>query len=352
LEIQAKEWLHGAFIGILLSLVLANSVALASPGIALAAAEPRGIISSKVNTQILSGSFFQPSLVTNWTESDFAAEYDAMQEVSMNHIIWQWTVDTKAKQACYPTALPGYSLIFREDMVKTSLVQAEKKGIKIWLGLTANEDWFRYYANDEKWLTGEVSLNKKVVQELWQRYGDNYGDTIAGFYIWLEVDNVHFQNSVKQKRIAMAYKEIAGEVHRNTGKPVMIAPFFAPDSGQDAVTYASMWGTILSTAPLDIIALQDGFGGGQVSVTEIRNRLAALKRKITEVRPQTELWSDLETFTPSFSPAPISRVISQINAERGFVSNFTSFSFNHYDSPNNGHMLPYLQYKNYVESLR
>ena len=46
-------------------MILAKGVALASP----AAAESREITSSKVNTQI------------------------------MNHIIWQWTVDTKAKQA-------------------------------------------------------------------------------------------------------------------------------------------------------------------------------------------------------------------------------------------------------------
>jgi hypothetical protein len=150
----------------------------------------------------------------------------------------------------------------------------------------------------------------------------------------------------------MAYKEIAEEVHRVTGKPVMLAPFFAPDNGQDAVTYANMWGNILHAAPLDIIALQDGFGGGQVSVTEISNRLAALKRKITEVRPQTELWSDLETFTPEFATAPIQRIVSQIKAEQSFVNNFTSFSFNHYNSPNNGHMLPYFQYKKFVESIR
>lgn len=352
MKIQLKKWLQGAFAASLICLVLANGVALASPEIASpVAAQPQAINSSKANPQILAGSFFQPSLVTNWTESDFAAEYNAMKEVSMDHIIWQWTVDTKAKQACYPTRLPGYSQMYREDKVKLSLVQAEEKGIKVWLGLTANDDWFRHYANDEKWLTQEVSLNKKVVQELWQRYGGNYGDTIAGFYIWMEVDNVHFQNSIRQNRIAMAYKEIAEEVHRVTGKPVMIAPFFTQGHGQDALNYAAMWGNILKIAPIDIIALQDGFGGGRVSVTEIGKWLAPLKLKITEVRPQTELWSDLETFTPDFLPAPISRVISQIKAEQNFVSNFTSFSFNHYDSPNNGRMLPYLQYKTYVDSL-
>lgn len=337
----------------LLYVVLVSGAAFASPGVApTLAAELSKTNRSNANPQMLAGSFFQPSLVTNWTESDFAAEYAVMKTVAMDHIIWQWTVDTKAKQACYPTALPGYSQIFREDLVGISLAQAEKQGIKVWLGLAANDDWFRYYANNEKWLAQEVALTIKVAQELWQRYGGRYGDDIAGFYIWLEVDNVHFQNKERQTRMTMAYRDIAEAVHHTTGKPVMLAPFFAQGRGQDAAAYAAMWGNILKTAPIDIIALQDGFGGGRVSTTDIGIWLAALKSKITEVRPQTELWSDLETFTPEYLPAPISRVISQVKAEQNFVSNFTSFSFNHYNSPNNKHRLPYFQYKQYVDSLR
>ncbi|MBP2637058.1 MAG: fibronectin [Firmicutes bacterium] len=352
---RAKKWLQKVVAAGLLYLVLVSGTALASPEIApipAPAAELSEINRGNSNPQFLAGSFFQPSLVTNWTESDFAAEYAVMKAVSMDHIIWQWTVDTKAKQACYPTVLPGYSSIFREDLVEASLAQAEKQGMKVWLGLAANDDWLRYYANDEKWLANEVGLNKQVAQELWQRYGGSYGDTIAGFYIWLEVDNVHFQNKERQNRLAGAYREIVEDVHHATGKPVMIAPYFAQGRGQDAAAYAAMWGNILKTAPIDIIALQDGFGGGQVSAADIGIWLAALQLKIAEVRPQTELWSDLETFTPEYLPASISRVISQIKAEQKFVSKFTSFSFNHYNSPNNKHRLPYFQYKNYVDSFR
>lgn len=342
---QVKKWLQRIVAGSMLSLVLViSAVALAAP-----VAVPN---SSNAKSQILAGSFFQPSLVANWHESEFAAEYEAMKAVGMDHIIWQWTVDTKAKEACYPTALPGYSQIFREDMVNLSLAEADKLGIKVWLGLTANDDWFRYYANDEKWLTQEAGLNKKVIEELWQRYSGRYGDTIAGFYIWLEADNVHFQNSVRQNRLAMTYKEIAETAHHTTGKPVMIAPYFTQGRGQDAAEYAAMWGKVLKTAPIDIIALQDGFGGGRVSTADIGNWLGALQGEIIKVRPQTELWSDLETFTPDYSSAPISRVISQIRAEHKFVSKFTSFSFNHYNSPNNRHGLLYFQYKKYVDSLR
>lgn len=301
--------------------------------------------------QRLDGSFFQPDLVVNWDASDFSAEYDVMKDVDMDHVIWQWTVDSKRKQAYYPTEIPGISAISTNDLVETSLKEAKKQGIKVWLGLNSNDDWSKYYANNEKWLTTEVSLSKAIAQELWSRYGAKYGDTIAGFYLPMEVDNVHFQNKEKQKRIAEAYLQITEEIHHMAKKPVMIAPFFNQKKGLDASKYADMWGNILRVAPIDVIALQDGIGCDHASVDTIGKWLSVLEKKMKEVRPATELWSDLETYSSGFVSAPIERVIRQVNAERNYVKKFTSFSFNHYDSPNNGQFEEFYQYKQYVDSL-
>ena len=134
MEIRAKKWFQRIGYGSLLCLLLANGAVLASPTKKL-----ESIDVNKENTQILAGSFFQPSLVTNWTESDFAAEYEAMKKVSMDHIIWQWTVDTKEKKACYPTVLSGYTQIFHEDKVygvwkyQVANTVVETKGVVITL---------------------------------------------------------------------------------------------------------------------------------------------------------------------------------------------------------------------------
>lgn len=340
-----------------LSFILINGMALARP---IDVTAPTQELREKVTTlknntvgaQLLDGGFFQPSLVVKWTGPDFSAEYDAMQAVAMHHVIWQWTVDSKNKQAYYPTTLPGVARISSKDLVEISLNEAKKKGLKVWLGLNWNDDWFKNYANNEKWLTNEVSLSKNIVQELWRQYGNAYANTIAGFYLPMEVDNVNFRDMEKQQRIARAYKEITEEIHNTTAKPVMIAPFFNQNTGQGVFKYADMWGDILKVAPIDVIALQDGIGCGHASVSTIGKWLDALETKIREVRPETQLWSDLETFTPGLKPAPIERIMSQISAEHPYVSKFTSFSFNHYDSPNNGHAKQFRQYKEYVDSQR
>lgn len=299
----------------------------------------------------LAGSFFQPSLVSDWKQDDFAAEYRVMMEVGMNHIIWQWTVDSKEKRACYPTVLPGLSQIASLDLVEISLQEAKKAGMLVWLGLNCNDDWFTHYANNEKWLANEASLGQQIMQELWRQYGGSYGDVIAGFYLPLEVDNVHFRDEDKRKRLARAYRLLADEAHDKAAKPVMIAPFFNEHLGQDPRQYADMWGNILKAAPVDVIALQDGVGCDHASTATIGQWLAALQGKIKEVRPQTQLWSDVETFTPELEAAPIERVIGQMKAESKYVQAFTSFSFNHYDSPNNGRKEQFRQYREYVGSL-
>jgi hypothetical protein len=337
--------------GVIITLLLLNGLALAKPVDAVAPAPPPGEKAPASGPQLLDGSFFQPDLVVNWTEADFSAEYGAMKDAAMNHIIWQWTVDSGKKQAYYPTALPGFSRVSSRDLVGISLKEAKKKGLQVWLGLGLNKAWEKHYANNEQWLKNEMSLNISIVQELWRQYGKDYAGTIAGFYLPMEGDNVHFQDTEKQKRMARAYKGSTDEIHSTTAKPVMIAPYFRQRAGQNALKYADMWGDILAVAPIDVIALQDGIGCGHASISTIGEWLTALGTKIREVRPATQLWSDVETFTPDFAPAPMDRLIGQINAESKYVAKFTSFSFNHYGSPNNGHGGQYRQYMKYVDSL-
>jgi len=302
--------------------------------------------------KILQGSFFQPSLSDGWGASGFATEYDYMKDVYMDHIIWQWTADSKNMLTWYPTNLPGFTQHSTYDAVGVSLEQAQQKGIKVWLGLNWTDDWWNKYANDEAWLTNEFNLSKQIAQELWDLYGLAYGDTIAGFYMTMEVDNVNFQTTVTKDRMKNVYKDVADYIHANMNKPVMVAPFFNEYYGGDhqgVTEYADMWEYILTTAPIDIVAVQDGIGVDHCSVETIGTWLSALKDAIAAVRPSTQLWSDLETLDSDFTPALISRVIDQINAEAPYVVKFTSFSFNHYDSPQQGHTSEYNDYKAYVD---
>ena len=63
----------------------------------------------------------------------------------------------------------------------------------------------------------------------------------------MKVDNVDFSSDVQQQRMANVYKQSCEFIHRFTGKPVMVAPFFSnsPDF-MSAEEYAVMWSKILT----------------------------------------------------------------------------------------------------------
>ena len=300
------------------------------------------------------GSFFQPYLTDSWTATNFATEFQYMKNVKMDHVIWQWTVDSKNMWTYYPTAMSGFRQHNSYDAVGVSLAQAQARGLKAWLGLNWTDDWWTKYANDNTWLTDQFTISKAAARELWTRYGAQYGSTIAGFYLTMEMDNVNFRTTTAQGRMAAVYADAANYIHANTGKPVMIAPFFNSSAGQNAAQYASMWGYIVGQAPLDVIAVQDGIGVGHATLSNIASWLAPLRTALKNARPATEFWSDLETMNPDhtrgFVSAPASRLIQQVETEKPYVDKITTFSFNHYDSPQQGHATEYGQWKAYTDT--
>ncbi len=299
---------------------------------------------------IWKGSFAQPWLISDWTASNFDTEYQYMLNVKMDHNIWQWTVDSTPSMKCayYPTSLSGFTQCNSTDAVLISLQRAQAKGIKVWLGLNWTDDWWNKEANDPVWLTTEFNLSKQVAQELWNRYSA-YSSAIAGFYMTMEVDNVNFPDSTTENRMIVVYNDVATYIHTNMNKPVMVAPFFNESMGRNASDYAAQWGRIVAGAPLDVVALQDGIGVGHATVSSIASWLSPMRTAIKNARPSTQFWVDLETFRNS-NPADVTRVIQQLEAEKAYVDKVTTFSFNHYDSPQQGNQAQYDVWKAYTDT--
>ncbi|HAR62119.1 MAG: hypothetical protein DKM50_08170 [Candidatus Margulisiibacteriota bacterium] len=297
----------------------------------------------------LSGSFIQPWLVESWTSSNFTTELQYMDNVHMDHFIWQWTVDStpSTMKAYYPTELAKFTGT-ATDPVGLSLEAAKTQGLKVWLGLNYTNDWWSKGANDDVWLTKEYNLSKQIAQELWKLFGANYGDTIAGFYLPMEVNNLNF-DSTAEKHLISVYNDVATYIHTNMNKPVMVAPYFVSHADLNALQYAEMWGRIIVSAPIDIVAVQDGIGAGNATLTDIATWLSPLRAAIKKNRPATQFWIVLETFTTDYNSAPLSRVLRQLLAEQSYADKFTTFSFNHYDSPQQGHTKKYNGWETYFK---
>jgi hypothetical protein len=117
------------------------------------------------------------------------------------------------------------------------------------------------------------------------------------------------------------------------GRPVIIAPFFNTSGGQTSAQWTTMWESILATAPVDVIALQDGVGDAHATSSQLATWFNATATAISTARPGVQLWSDTDTYNPDFTPMSISQVVTDMNAASPYVSKILAFSYDHYDSP-------------------
>ncbi len=186
------------------------------------------------------------------------------------------------------------------------------------------------------------ACNRKVVEELNAAFGQ---PTFAGMYfaqeIWMN-SYAYLHSSSPAPAALFNFRADTRSV--NSQLKVLIAPYFKKDSvgGVGGMTpgQASVGlNMIIDDTGVDIVAPQDGIGSeqGAPPLSEIGLYYEAMRN---ELRPGTELWTDLETFSfnpnvnnDKYPPAPISRIAAQVSAQQPFVSKIITWMFGRDMSP-------------------
>lgn len=297
----------------------------------------------------LRGSFLQPWLGDAWTEEQWHREFSYMKRACVDQMVLQWTADSKAKTTVFPTSLPGYTQSTVHDVVERALAAADEKGAQVYLGLQINADWWVNYANDATWLQHQAETANDLADDLWSRY--NRHPSLSGWYLAFEVDNQNEPTLATWERLVRFYQTVGGHLHNLTpGKPVLIAPYFMSSVGLTSAQWQTMWEYILKRSPIDVLALQDGIGAGNAQKSDLRVWFGAVRAAIRNANPEVEFWADTETFTSSggFHPMGIGSVVQDMRLVQDDVSNYLSFSFNHYISPQQVDPAYYRTYLNYL----
>jgi hypothetical protein len=306
----------------------------------------------------LTGSFLQPALGDQWSGTQWDQEYTYMGNACLDQLVLQWSADSKAHTTVYPTNLTvaGYTYTQNttNDVVGLALTHADSNGVHVYIGLQTNSDWFTNYANSSTWLNNEATIAKALANDLWSKYGSH--TSFAGWYLGFEVDNLNEQQQSQWDNLVSFYTTVGNYLHTIApGKPIIIAPFFNANLGSSAETpaqWTTMWEYILSRSPLDILALQDGVGAGHATASQLPTWYQATQTAISTSAPGMKFWSDAETYVvvSGFHPMFISTLVSDMNAEDSYVSNFLSFSFNHYMSPQQVNPVFYNTYLGYLST--
>jgi chitodextrinase len=297
------------------------------------------------------GSFIQPGTAAAYTDGKWRTEFKCMKAAGVDELVVQWTLDSKAMRAVYPTTLTRATMT--TDALGPCFSAARVAGVDVYLGLQSNDDWWTNYAGDGDWLDHEAVISNRLADDLFHQYGAS--PAFKGWYLWFEVDNVNEPSTADWDNLARYFKSVCDHLHTLApGKRVIIAPFFAtsPDAGgMDSAGWQAMWEYILAKAPIDVIALQDGVGAGNAMAADLPAWFGATKNAVATRNGSCQLWADTENFRiEDNSPMSLDEVVAHMKAVEPYVSHYLSFSFNHYTSPQAVNPFFYTTYLDYVLS--
>jgi Domain of unknown function (DUF4434)/Domain of unknown function (DUF5109)/F5/8 type C domain/Fibronectin type III domain len=306
----------------------------------------------------LTGSFIQPQLPDQWDSYQWNQEFNYMGNACISQMVLQWSADSLAHTTVYPTNLTVAGYTYTQstvhDIVGESLHYADENGVQVYIGLQTNADWFVNYANDSSWLNNEATIAEALANDIWTKYGNHC--SFSGWYLTFEVDNLNEQNQTQWDNLVSFYTAVGSYLHNlSPGLPVIIAPFFNADLGASAETpaqWTTMWEYILGNSPLDILALQDGVGDGHATASQLPAWYQATQTAICHSARNMLFWSDADTYVnvSGLHPMSTSQLVTDMTAEDPYVSNFLSFSFNHYMSPQQVNPVFYNTYLNYLNT--
>ena len=301
---------------------------------------------SRCSRPALRGSFLQPQLGDAWTLKQWTNEFQYMQDAGLDQMLIQWTADSKEKTTIFPSTLAGYTQNTQHDVVERGLQAADASGAQVYLGLQVNDDWWTNYINDAAWLRNEAKTANALADDLWKRYRRH--PSLAGWYLPFEVDNVE-TSAPQWDNLVAFYRAVGHHLHELTpGKPVVISPFYDTREGLSSSEWQTMWEYVLKRSPIDVLALQDGVGAAHATAAKLPEWFSAVQNAIQHARPSMQFWVDTETFHHQYATMPIHSIVRDMCAVQPYVSNYVSFSFNHYLSPQQVNPLYYQTYVDYL----
>ena len=283
-------------------------------------------------------TFLQNWLCRDWTEARWIEEFSSAKAAGFDALILQSTYDivrgncaagghpqdaaaySDAESFCmFPSqhAATYHSSQNGGDALELALRAAKDTEMQLWIGTVNDDLWWKFgwgvpegsYLAD--WSASNAALCGSLITEMWERYGDTYGEQIAGWYYVNELWNIDAACDRSDDR---RYAEIIGgnigeTVRAVTAccpeKPILISPFYNPDVST-VEGFTAFLSDVLQTAafrPIDIYAGQDG-GGKEYTPAVIRAWMLAQNQA---VGGKMRFWINHECFNADFTPKPIAQ---------------------------------------------
>ena len=158
----------------------------------------------------ITGNFIQPFLYMGYSDKQMDQEFAKMAEYGMDTLILGGELAFRDNpndewDLGYPSKLPEFNqATSRNDYVSKLFKYCKKYGIKLYLGVGYDGDWWNRDLSkdaDAKWLIDVCNISAKMVGEIYDLYAEEYGDAFGGYYWVYEIWNHNsWNNAITRKK--------------------------------------------------------------------------------------------------------------------------------------------------------
>ena len=286
------------------------------------------------------GTFIQEWLVVDWGDLQWQSEFSALKKVGIKYVILTTALHGDVNNnytTIYPTSLTFAKQTTTVDVIERCLFNAQMLGIKVFIGINFNDNWWKASTLSNSWLCDQMEKGNQVAKEIYTNYKSRYNDTLYGWYWVWEIDNLNWQSLVSQNLLIKAMNISLDYLNNlSPDMPVMLSPFVNSVYGTPEQN-GGFWKYIFSKTNFkkgDIFAPQDCIGAGGIKIEDLARWFKSLRESVNS-KPGLQFWSNAENFEQNFwVAAPLQRFVKQTQLVNPYVDKIISFSYTHYYSPN------------------
>ena len=308
----------------------------------------------------LCGNFMQPGAFKNYSAQQMKSHLQTMYDVGIDILILQWSFENTSDgvtsvyyDASFESA--DKSSLYNEsgkNLLGNILKAAEEVGVKVFVGLNNNDEWWEKAVSDRSWLADQADLGIKGAKQIYDTYKEQYPNALYGWYFVFEMYNTATTQTMMENAAFLLNGFCDGLTEIDGEMPMMLSPFLSAYGTEPEVT-GQQWKEIFAMTRFrdgDIFCCQDSVGAGYISIDQLEGYYREIKKAV-DTKEGLHFWANNEDFDLSnSSTAPLNRFLKQLQISSSYVEAHVTFADSHYQHPDMGKTGYHNAYKTYYET--
>lgn len=303
----------------------------------------------------ITGTFVQSLMSSRWDDEEWERQVREMKDDGLEYLVFQSVAEKESGKwtVFYDSAIEEFqnAEYNGNDIIEKGLRACRNNGIKVFIGLALHDNWWLQGGNTREYRS-VCKLTAEMVKEIYDRFGEEYGDTIYGWYFTPEIGgNIICTSSIYA--ISSGINLVIDSINNvSPEKPLMLSPYMFENSNLYMVSSVlPMWVSFLEKTNFrdgDIFCPQDSIGSNTIKLSNADRMWQMYAKAVESSSKKLRLWANCENFTLAKGnqkglgmlkeenaesvTSTLDRFVSQLNSASRYAENIISFSYNHYFS--------------------